>query len=104
MTELTTATDLIAQHDQHPEDVRERATALVEADEQWASGKTPRSLAAASIYLAYRLERPWLPSGKGTDSELPSQQSLAYEFDTTAMTLRKRLDRLRELAAENAED
>lgn len=103
MTDLNTATDLIAEHDDHPEDVRERATALVEADETWASGKTPRSLAASSLYLAYRLERPWLATGKGTDSELPTQEALADEFDTTTMTLRKRLGRLREIAASEAE-
>ena len=89
-----TVSDLIDQHDDHPEDVRETATALATHDETWTSGKAPRGIAAAALYVAYMAERPVAEAGSGR----PTQMELADEFDTTAVTLRERMDHLRKIA------
>lgn len=96
---ITTASDLIDQHDDHPEDVRETAKDLATHDETWASGKTPRGIAAAALYVAYMMERPLDDPGDGR----PTQMDLAGEFDTSAVTLRDRMGHLREVASEMAE-
>lgn len=95
---IQTASDLIDQHDDHPDDVRERAKELAEADEQWSSGKAPRGIAAAALYVAYKVERPLAEPGDGS----PTQMDLAAEFDTSAVTLRDRMGHLKDLAAGEA--
>lgn len=91
---ITTPSDLIDQHDDHPEDVRETAKALATHDEMWAGSKPPKGVAAASMYLAYKMERPLAEAGDGR----PTQMVLADEFDTTAVTLRDRMGHLRKVA------
>jgi len=91
---VQTARDLIDEATDHPSNVRETATALATRDEMWAAGKAPRGIAAAAIYVAYTVERPFAEVGNGR----PTQMEVAEEFDTSAVTLRKRLDHLRAAA------
>ena len=95
MTEIRYPTDALEEHSgDHPADVVETAKRIAMLDEAWVSGKKPEGIAAAALYLAYRIERPTAsPWDKGT----ATQSSLAEEFDTSTVTVRKRRKHLAEL-------